>query len=35
VNIDDLGNPNAVPMAKADYERKRAEAASGVVVVPT
>ena len=33
--INDLGNPNAVPMAKADYERKRAEAASGTVVVPT
>jgi MFS family permease len=35
VNMNDLGNPNAVPMAKADYERKRAEAASGTVVVPT
>jgi hypothetical protein len=35
IGIDDLGNPNAVPMAKADYERKRAEAASGAAAVPT
>jgi hypothetical protein len=35
VTISDLGNPNAVPMTKADYERKRAEATSGAVVVPT
>jgi MFS family permease len=35
INISDLGNPNAVPMAKADYERKRSEAADGAVVVPT
>ena len=35
VDINDLGNPNAVPMAKADYEKKRAEATSGAVVVPT
>jgi MFS family permease len=35
VNMNDLGNPNAVPMAKADYERKRAETVSGAVVVPT
>jgi hypothetical protein len=35
IGINDLGNPNAAPMAKADYERKRAEAASGAVVVPT
>jgi hypothetical protein len=34
ININDLGNPNAVPMAKAEYERKRAEAAKGVVVAP-
>ena len=27
VNINDLGNPDAVPMAKAEYEKKRAEAA--------
>jgi hypothetical protein len=33
--MNDLGNPNAVPMAKADYERKRAETVSGAVVVPT
>src|SRR5437773_6809782 len=26
INISDLGNPDAVPMAKAEYERKRAEA---------
>src|ERR1700732_4585667 len=35
LRISDLGNPDAIPMAKADYERKRAEAASGVAVVPT
>src|SRR5260370_6151988 len=35
ININDLGNPNAVPMAKADYERMRAQAASGAAVVPT
>jgi hypothetical protein len=35
VNMNDLGNPSAIPMAKADYDRKRAEAASGVAVVPT
>jgi MFS family permease len=35
INIDDLGNPNAAPMAKADYERKRSEAAGGAAVVPT
>jgi hypothetical protein len=28
ININDLGNPDAVPMAKAEYEKKRAEAAS-------
>jgi hypothetical protein len=28
VNINDLGNPDAVPMAKAEYEKKRADAAS-------
>jgi hypothetical protein len=27
VNINDLGNPDAVPMGKAEYEKKRAEAA--------
>jgi MFS family permease len=27
VNINDLGNPDAVPMAKAEYEKKRADAA--------
>ena len=27
VNINDLGNPNAVPMGKAEYEKKRTEAA--------
>ena len=35
IGIDDLGNPNAVPMAKADYERKRAETASRAAAVPT
>ena len=35
LRISDLGNPEAVPMAKADYERQRAEAASGAVVIPT
>ena len=35
VNINDLGNPDAVPMPKADYERRRAEVVSGVAVVPT
>jgi hypothetical protein len=27
VHINDLGNPDAVPMTKAEYETKRAEAA--------
>ena len=31
ININDLGNPNAVPMPKADYERMRA----GAAVAPT
>jgi MFS family permease len=35
INIGDLGNPGAVPMPKEDYDRKRAEAANGAVVVPT
>jgi MFS family permease len=35
VNINDLGNPSAVPMAKADYERKRSEAAGGAAAVAT
>jgi hypothetical protein len=35
ININDLGNPDAVPMAKADYERMRAQTASGAAVVPT
>jgi MFS family permease len=35
LRISDLGNPEAVPMAKADYERQRAETASSVAVVPT
>jgi hypothetical protein len=35
ININDLGNPDAVPMAKADYERMRTQAASGVAVVST
>jgi hypothetical protein len=35
INIEDLGNPEAVPMARADYERQRAGAASGAAAVPT
>ena len=35
ININDLGNPAAVPMPKADYERMRAQAANGAAVVPT
>jgi hypothetical protein len=35
ISINDLGNPDAVPMAKADYERMRAQAAAGAAVVPT
>ena len=35
VSIKDLGNPNAAPMSKADYDRKRAEPARSSVVVPT
>src|SRR6476620_1347101 len=35
VNINDLGNPNAVPMPKADYERMRAQVASGAAAAPT
>ena len=27
--------PNAVPMAKADYEKMRTQAASGAAIVPT
>ena len=26
ININDLGNPDAVPMAKAEYEKQRAQA---------
>jgi Na+/melibiose symporter-like transporter len=32
VDINDLGNPDAVPMPKAEYEMKRAEAANGIPV---
>jgi hypothetical protein len=35
INISDLGNPDAVPMPKADYERMRSEAAGRAAVVPT
>jgi hypothetical protein len=35
ISISDLGKPGAVPMDKAEYERKRAETASGAAVVPT
>src|SRR3982074_3272952 len=35
VNINDLGNPDAVPMAKVEYEMRRAEAATEAAVVLT
>ena len=35
VHMNDLGNPDAVPVPKADYERMRAQAASGAAVAPT
>jgi Na+/melibiose symporter-like transporter len=35
ISIDDLGNPEAVPMVRADYERKRAQAVSGASAIPT
>jgi MFS family permease len=35
ININDLGNPDAVPMPKADYERLRARAVAGAAVVAT
>ncbi len=35
ISIDDLGNPEAVPMARADYERQRAGAATGAAAVPS
>jgi len=35
ISIDDLGNPQAVPMAQADYERQRAAAAGGATAIPT
>jgi MFS family permease len=35
VSIDDLGDPKAVPMPRADYEQRRAEASSGAAAVPT
>jgi hypothetical protein len=35
ININDLGNPDAVPMAKADYEKMRTQAAAGAAIVPT
>jgi Na+/melibiose symporter-like transporter len=34
VRIDDLGDPKAVPMARADYERQRAETAGGATAIP-
>jgi MFS family permease len=33
INIDDLGKPDAVPMAKADYEKLRAQSAGRAAVV--
>ena len=35
ISIDDLGNPTAVPMARADYDRQRAGAATGAAAVRT
>ena len=35
ININDLGNPDAVPMAKAEYEKMRTQAAAGAAIVPT
>src|SRR5690349_5778704 len=35
LNIKDLGNPNAAPMSKADYDRKRAEPAGSSVIATT
>jgi hypothetical protein len=35
VHIDDLGNPTAVPIARADYDRQRAGAASGAAAAGT
>jgi len=35
VKIDDLGNPKAVPMAQADYDRQRTGAASAAAAVRT
>jgi len=35
INIDDLGKPDAIPMAKADYEKLRAQSAGGAAAVPT
>jgi MFS family permease len=35
ISISDLGNPDAVPMPKADYEKMRAYAVGGAAVVTT
>ena len=35
INISDLGNPDAVPMPKGDYEKLRAQAATGAAVATT
>ncbi|MDA9441745.1 hypothetical protein XH98_22195, partial [Bradyrhizobium sp. CCBAU 51745] len=35
VRIDDLGNPKAVPIARADYDRQRTEAATGAAAART
>jgi len=35
ININDLGNPDAIPMAKADYERMRAQTVGKAAVVAT
>src|SRR3954464_4088411 len=35
VRLEDLGQPKAVPVPKQEYDRMRAQAASGAAVVPT
>jgi hypothetical protein len=35
ISISDLGNPDAVPMPKADYEKMRAHATGAAAVVTT
>lgn len=35
MRLSDLGNPNAVPLPKSDYDRMRAQSLGGVVVTPS